>query len=78
MRKRKFIFFVKEASHSFLLKVKIKAVFAAHKIVSEYAERINAYMEKTQRYTKLKISRQRMVQPKIFFRSFLSARDGLN
>ncbi len=57
MCKRKFIFFVKAASHNFLLKGKIKAVFAAHKIVSEYAERTNAYMEKTPRYTKLKISR---------------------
>jgi hypothetical protein len=30
---------------------------AIHKIVSEYTERIYAYIEKTQRYTKLRISR---------------------
>jgi hypothetical protein len=30
---------------------------AAHKIVSEYAERIYAYMEKKQRYTKLSVYR---------------------
>ncbi len=31
-------------------------LFAVHKIVSEYAERIYAYMEKAQRYTKLRRS----------------------
>jgi hypothetical protein len=39
---------------------------AAHKIVSEYAERTYAYIEKTQRYTK----------HEHFFRSFISILDG--
>jgi hypothetical protein len=32
-------------------------LLAVHKIVSEKAERFSAYMEKTQRYTKLRITR---------------------
>ncbi len=38
------------------------ALLAVHKIVSEYAEKIYAYLEKTQRDTKLRISRFVMVQ----------------
>ncbi len=41
-------------------------LFAVNKIVSEYAERICVYMEKTQRDTKLRIYQLIMVQHEIF------------
>jgi hypothetical protein len=47
-------------------------LFAVHKIVSEYAERIYAYMEKTPRVTKLCISRLIIIRIKIFFRFLVS------
>jgi hypothetical protein len=42
-------------------------LFGVHKIVSKYAERIYAFTEKTQRDTKLRISRLMMIQHEIFF-----------
>ncbi len=41
-----------------------------HKIVSVYAERIFASMEKTQRYTKLRVSWQIMIQHEFFLAPF--------
>jgi hypothetical protein len=52
-------------------------LFAVHKIVSESAERIYAYMEKTPRDTKLRIFWLIMVRYEICFRSLLSIQDGL-
>jgi len=45
-------------------------LFAVHKIVSEYAETIYAYMEKTPRDTKLWISYLIIIWIKIFYDSF--------
>ncbi len=45
---------------------------AVNKIISEYAERIYAYMEKTPRDTKLCISQLIIIRIFIFFRFFLS------
>ena len=47
-------------------------LFAVHKIVSEYAERIYAYMEKTPRATKQCISRLIIIRILNFFRFLLS------
>jgi hypothetical protein len=41
-------------------------LFAEHKIISEYAERVSAYTEKTQRDIKLGISWLIMVKHEIF------------
>ncbi len=47
-------------------------LFAVHKIVSEYAERLYAYMEKKPRATKLCISQLIIIQILKFFRFLLS------
>ncbi len=49
-----------------------------HKIASEYAEKIYAYMERILRDTKLRKSWLIMVRPENFFRSLLSIQDGLD
>jgi hypothetical protein len=41
-------------------------LFALHKIISKYTEKIYVYIEKTQRVTTLRISRLIMVQHEIF------------
>ncbi len=48
-------------------------LFAVHKIFSEYAERIYAYIEKTPRDTNLCISQLIIKQILNFFRFFLSS-----
>jgi hypothetical protein len=48
-------------------------LFAVHKIVSEYEERIYAYIEKTPRDTKLCRSQLRIIQNLKILRFFLSA-----
>jgi hypothetical protein len=52
-------------------------LFAVHKLISEYVERIYAYMEKTQRDTKLGISLLIMVPHEFFLEPLLSIQDGL-
>ncbi len=46
-------------------------LFVAHKIVSNDAERIYAYMEKTQREIKLRISWLKMVKHELFLDLYL-------
>jgi hypothetical protein len=53
-------------------------MFVAHRIVSEYAERIYAYIDKTQRDTKLSISRLLMVKHETLCISLISKQDGLD
>jgi hypothetical protein len=45
-------------------------LFVVHKIISKYTERIFTYMEKTQRDTKVRISRLMMVQHEFFLDSY--------
>jgi hypothetical protein len=53
-------------------------LFVVHKVVSEYAERIYAPIEKSPRYTKLGISYLIMVRHEKYFRSLLSTQNGLD